>query len=280
MIYQIEQALKQYIESLEKSRLKDAVSYALLAGGKRLRPLLMLQVIEHYGLDPSLYIDSAIALEMLHTYSLVHDDLPSMDDDTLRRGKPTLHIAYDEGLAILVGDGLLTDSFLQISKQPVLSDKQKTEMIKILSLKTGNKGMVYGQVLDIESEQKQIDIQLLDQMYEYKTANLLQASLMLGAVASNQFEALPLWEKLGYHLGIYFQIQDDILEHTSTPEILGKSKSDDIREKPTYISIVGYQNALNILNYHEQQINIFMQQLEIETSEIHETILQIKKRKA
>ena len=280
MIYQIEQALKQYIESLEKSRLKDAVSYALLAGGKRLRPLLMLQVIEHYGLDPSLYIDSAIALEMLHTYSLVHDDLPSMDNDTLRRGKPTLHIAYDEGLAILVGDGLLTDCFLQISKQSFLNDKQKVEMIKTLSLKTGNKGMVYGQVLDIESEQKQIDIQLLDQMYEYKTANLLQASLMLGAVASNQFEALPLWEKLGYHLGIYFQIQDDILEHTSTPEILGKSKSDDIREKPTYISIVGYQNALNILNYHEQQINIFIQQLELETSEIHETILQIKKRKA
>ena len=280
MINQIEQALKQYIESLPKSRFKDAVSYALLAGGKRLRPLLMLQVIEHYGLDPSIYMDAAISLEMLHTYSLVHDDLPSMDDDTLRRGKPTLHIAYDEALAILVGDGLLTDSFLQISKQPVLSDKQKTEMIKILSLKTGNKGMVYGQVLDIESEQKQIDIQLLDQMYEYKTANLLQASLMLGAVASNQFETIPIWEKLGYHLGIYFQIQDDILEHTSTPEILGKSKSDDIREKPTYISIVGYQNALNVLDYHEQHINIFMQQLELETSVIHETILQIKKRKA
>ena len=279
MINQIEQALKQYIESLEKSRLKDAVSYALLAGGKRLRPLLMLQVIEHYGLDPSIYMDAAISLEMLHTYSLVHDDLPSMDDDTLRRGKPTLHIAYDEALAILVGDGLLTDSFLQISKQPVLSDKQKTEMIKILSLKTGNKGMVYGQVLDIESEQKQIDIQLLDQMYEYKTANLLQASLMLGAVASNQFETIPIWEKLGYHLGIYFQIQDDILEHTSTPEILGKSKSDDIREKPTYISIVGLKNALNVLDYHEQQINLFMKQLEIETSEIHETILKIKKRK-
>ena len=280
MINQIEQALKQYIESLEKSRLKDAVSYALLAGGKRLRPLLMLQVIEHYRLDPSMYVDAAIALEMLHTYSLVHDDLPTMDNDTLRRGKPTLHIAYDEGLAILVGDGLLTDSFLQISIQPVLSDKQKTEMIKILSLKTGNKGMVYGQVLDIESEQKQIDIQLLDKMYEYKTANLLQASLMLGAVASNQFETIPLWEKLGYHLGIYFQIQDDILEHTSTPEILGKSKSDDIREKPTYITIVGLQNALNVLDYHEQQINIFMHQLKIETSAIYETILQIKKRKA
>ena len=280
MINQIEQALKQYIESLPKSRFKDAVSYALLAGGKRLRPLLMLQVIEHYGLDPSIYMDAAIALEMLHTYSLVHDDLPSMDNDTLRRGKPTLHIAYDEGLAILVGDGLLTDCFLQISKQQFLNDKQKVEMIKTLSLKTGNKGMVYGQVLDIESEQKKIDIQLLDQMYEYKTANLLQASLMLGAVASNQFETIPLWEKLGYHLGIYFQIQDDILEHTSTPEILGKSKSDDIREKPTYISIVGYQNALNVLDYHEQHINIFMQQLELETSVIHETILQIKKRKA
>jgi len=280
MIYQIEQALKQYIESLPKSRLKDAISYALLAGGKRLRPILMLQVIENYGLDPTLYVDVAIALELLHTYSLIHDDLPSMDDDTLRRGKPTLHIAFDEGIAILAGDGLLTDSFLQISKQTHLNDKQKSEMIRVLSSKTGSNGMVYGQILDLESEHQQIEISALEQMYAYKTANLLQASLMLGAIASNQFETISLWEKLGYHLGIYFQIQDDILEHTSTPEILGKSKTDDIREKPTYVSILGLEASLETLKSHELKIEQFIHQLNIENSTLDQTFKEIKKRKA
>lgn len=280
MINQIEQALKQYIESLPKSRLKDAVSYALLAGGKRLRPLLMLQVIEHYGLDPTIYVDTAIALELLHTYSLIHDDLPSMDNDTLRRGKPTLHIAFDEGTAILAGDGLLTDSFLHISKQTLLNDKQKSEMIRVLSSKTGSNGMVYGQILDLESEHQQIEISELDQMYAFKTANLLQASLMLGAIASNQFVDLPFWEKLGYHLGIYFQIQDDILEHTSTPEILGKSKTDDIREKPTYVSILGLEASLETLKSHELKIEQFIHQLNIADSTLDQTFKQIKKRQA
>lgn len=279
MINNIISALEKYLLNLEDSTLKEATEYALLAGGKRLRPLLMLQVIEHYNLNPLDYIEAAISLELLHTYSLVHDDLPAMDDDTLRRGKPTLHIAYDEGLAILVGDGLLTDSFKQISSHPILTDSQKIKMIDVLSSKTGSKGMVYGQALDLASEKQTVSIHVLDQMYLYKTAYLLQASLMLGAIAANQFETLDLWEKLGYHLGIYFQIQDDILESTSTPEILGKSRTDELREKPTYVSLLGINASNEILRHHEKQLDIYAEKLHIKNSLIYESIDSIKKRK-
>lgn len=280
MIDKIHNALQHYIDSLESSTLKDGISYALLAGGKRIRPLLMLQVIEHYGLDPNQYVDVAIALELLHTYSLVHDDLPSMDDDTLRRGKPTLHIAFDEGLAILVGDGLLTDSFNIISKHVLLSDSQKVKIVDILSSRTGSKGMVYGQSLDLASENQHITIDALNQMYEYKTAYLLQASLMIGCVTSNHLDDLENWEKLGYHLGIYFQVQDDILEHTSSQEILGKSKTDDLRQKPTYVSLLGLPESLKQLENHERKIDFLCDKLNLNSTTLHKTIEIIKKRKA
>lgn len=279
MIPLILKALDDYIQKLETSQLKDAISYALLAGGKRLRPLLMLQVIEHYGMNPKDYLDAAISLELLHTYSLVHDDLPAMDDDTLRRGQPTLHIAFDEGLAILVGDALLTDSFHLISTHPLLTDSQKVKMIQVLSRKTGSFGMVYGQVLDLASEKKQITFETLQTMYELKTANLLQASLVMGAIVSNQIDQLPLWESLGFHLGIYFQLQDDLLEYTSTPEILGKSKTDDIREKPTCVTLLGLKESEKLLLFHEKAIDDLMNQLHLTHTTIEVTIQNIKKRK-
>lgn len=280
MIQNIILELKKYLETLEESKIKEATTYALLAGGKRLRPLLMLQVIEHYGLDALQFVDLAISLELLHTYSLIHDDLPAMDNDTLRRGKPTLHIAYDEGLAILVGDGLLTDSFHIISKHKVINDTQKVKMIEVLSSKTGLKGMVYGQFLDLDSEKQEILIHALNEMYAYKTAYLLQASLIMGAIASNQLNSLEKWEKLGYHLGIFFQIQDDILEFTSTQDILGKSKTDDLREKPTYISLLGLDQSLKILDLHEIEIEHMINELGIKDSKLYLTIQEIKKRKA
>lgn len=278
MIQQIQDALKRYIDSLEDSRLKDGISYALLNGGKRLRPLLMLQVIDHYNLNANDYVDIAIALEILHTYSLVHDDLPSMDNDSLRRGKPTLHIAFDEATAVLVGDALLTDSFSLLSTHSTLTDTQKISMIQILSTKTGSKGMVLGQDLDLESESKIVTIDILNRMYELKTANLLQASLMLGAVVSNQIQDLKLWEKLGYYLGVYFQIQDDLLEAISTPEAIGKSKSDEDRSKPTYISLVGIENTKKYIASYEKEIDTYCHLLNIRSSALLDTIEKIKKR--
>jgi geranylgeranyl diphosphate synthase type II len=280
MIDKIHNALHHYIETLEDSTLKDGISYALLAGGKRIRPLLMLQVIEHYGLDPNKYVDVAIALELLHTYSLVHDDLPSMDDDTLRRGKPTLHIAFDEATAILVGDALLTDSFHLLSKSSILSPDQKVKMIEVLSNKTGSKGMVYGQILDIESEKQNVDINHLDLMYLHKTANLIQASFMMGAIASKAYGDVLHWESLGQALGLYFQIQDDLLEFTSTPEMLGKSKSDDKREKPTYVSIKGLEQTKSMLTLLDRSILDYQKKLHINDGSLLTTLDEIKKRKA
>jgi len=280
MIDKIHNALHHYIETLKDSTLKDGISYALLAGGKRIRPLLMLQVIEHYGLDPNKYVDVAIALELLHTYSLVHDDLPSMDDDTLRRGKPTLHIAFDEATAILVGDALLTDSFHLLSKSSILSPDQKVKMIEVLSNKTGSKGMVYGQILDIESEKQTIDINHLDLMYLHKTANLIQASFMMGAIASKAYGDVLHWESLGQALGLYFQIQDDLLEFTSTPEMLGKSKSDDKREKPTYVSIKGLEQTKSMLTLLDRSILDYQKKLHINDGSLLTTLDEIKKRKA
>ncbi len=280
MINKIHDALNQYIETLEDSTLKDGISYALLAGGKRIRPLLMLQVIEHYGLDSNHYVDVAIALELLHTYSLVHDDLPSMDNDTLRRGKPTLHIAFDEATAILVGDALLTDSFNLIASSKKLSSDQKIKMIDILSKKTGSKGMVFGQILDIESEKQAIDINHLELMYIHKTANLIQASFMMGAIASNAFDDINDWADIGRSLGFYFQVQDDILEYTSTPETLGKSKSDDVREKPTYVSLKGLDQSQQFLTFLNHSILEYQKKLQITDGPLLLTLEEIKKRKA
>ena len=270
-------ALKNYIDTLPKSPLKDAIDYALLAGGKRLRPLLMLEVIQSYGIDPTPYVSASISLEMLHTYSLIHDDLPSMDNDTLRRGKPTLHIAFNEGLAILAGDALLTDSFQVITNHPFLKDKQKMELVHILSKKTGSHGMIYGQVLDLESEGMTVSIEMLNRMYEYKTANLLQASLMFGSVIASPND-ISLWETLGYELGLLFQIQDDVLEEISTVEKMGKTKTDTLREKPTYVSLIGVESANKEINRLSSSIRQTLKNLALDEQPISKLIESIIKR--
>ncbi|MGA0351463.1 MAG: polyprenyl synthetase family protein [Acholeplasmataceae bacterium] len=270
-------ALKQYIDTLPKSSLKDAIEYALLAGGKRLRPHLMLEVIEGYGLNSEPYLPVSISLEMLHTYSLIHDDLPSMDNDTLRRGKPTLHIAFNEGLAILAGDALLTDSFQVITQSNILNDVQKKTLVDILSKKTGSHGMIYGQVLDLESEGKSITLETLNKMYAYKTANLLQASLMFGAAIASPKD-ISMWETLGYELGLLFQIQDDVLEETSTIEKMGKSKTDTIRDKPTYVSLIGLEASQHEMSRLSNSMRQTLKELSLDDKPITALIESIIKR--
>src|SRR5690554_6270270 len=226
----IQLALNQYIDSLPNSPLKDAISYALLGEGKRVRPLLAFNLLQSKGMDPAPYLSALISVELIHTYSLIHDDLPAMDDDTLRRGKPTVHIKFDEATAILAGDALLTDSFYLLARSNVLSGDEKSKIIEILSKKSGSLGMVLGQIYDIESENRKITIDHLNKMYELKTSNLIQASLMIASVIIAPSD-VEKYEQLGYYIGLIYQIQDDILEHTLTTEEFGKSKSDDIRNK-------------------------------------------------
>jgi geranylgeranyl diphosphate synthase type II len=274
----IEQALQNYIDTLPQGQLKEAVSYALLAGGKRIRPLLMLDVIESFGLHPSSYVDIAVSLELIHTYSLIHDDLPAMDDDTLRRGKPTLHIAFNEGLAILAGDTLLTDAFSLITKSEALSPDQKVEMVHTLSLKAGSHGMILGQVLDLASEGQHVSLDELNTMYLLKTSRLLEASLMLGAIVSRSKD-VKTFERMGLDLGLLFQIQDDYLEYMSDPSVLGKSKSDELRDKPTYISLIGIEKTKKIILELSDRLRQTLKSLQLEQTLLSETIESILSRK-
>lgn len=267
----IENRLKAYIETLPESKLKAAMAYALLGGGKRIRPMLGMTLLESKGVDPTPYIEAFLAVEMIHTYSLIHDDLPAMDDDTLRRGKPTVHIAFDEAIAILAGDALLTDSFRLVTQNKYLSALQKVEIIDIISSKAGSTGMVFGQIKDIESEDKMITIKDLNLMYELKTANLIQASLMIAGVILSDHD-IKSYEDLGYYIGLIFQIQDDILEYTLSPEEFGKSKSDDIRNKPTYVSLLGLDKANQVLNTYVDTLNTLIESLSIKDTVIHTQI--------
>lgn len=270
----INDALKKYVLSINNPPLRDAIKYSLLAGGKRIRPILFLEVIKSYGLNHLDYIDIAISLELIHTYSLIHDDLPSMDNDSIRRGKPTLHIAYGESTAILAGDALLTDSFRLISSSLILDSNIKTKLIEVLSEKTGSNGMIMGQMLDLASEGAELPLFDLDQMYEKKTSNLIVASLVMGAIVSDE-KNIQLWSNLGFILGLLFQIQDDVLEETLSVDIIGKTKSDRIRKKPTYVSILGLnETKMHILKL-ENELKKIINKLKLFDSSLYQLILKI-----
>lgn len=227
----------------------DAMSYSVLAGGKRLRPMLMeaaYQMFDGIGQD----IDSFMAaIEMIHTYSLVHDDLPAMDNDLYRRGKKTTHAVYGEAMGILAGDALLNYAFETVADALVRcnGDMRMIRAYAVLSRKAGIYGMIGGQVVDVESEKKgqKVDQNCLDFIYRLKTGALIEASLMIGAIlAGASDEEVTFMEQAGTKLGLAFQIQDDILDVTSSLEVLGKPiGSDERNEKATYIAFEGLEKA-------------------------------------
>lgn len=227
----------------------DAMSYSVLAGGKRLRPMLMeaaYQMFDGIGQD----IDSFMAaIEMIHTYSLVHDDLPAMDNDMYRRGKKTTHAVYGEAMGILAGDALLNYAFETVADALVRcnGDMRMIRAYAVLSRKAGIYGMIGGQVVDVESEKKgqKVDQNCLDYIYRLKTGALIEASLMIGAIlAGASDEEVTFMEQAGTKLGLAFQIQDDILDVTSSLEVLGKPiGSDERNEKATYVAFEGLEKA-------------------------------------
>ena len=227
----------------------DAMSYRVLAGGKRLRPMLMeaaYQMFDGIGQD----IDSFMAaIEMIHTYSLVHDDLPAMDNDMYRRGKKTTHAVYGEAMGILAGDALLNYAFETVADALVRcnGDMRMIRAYAVLSRKAGIYGMIGGQVVDVESEKKgqKVDQNCLDFIYRLKTGALIEASLMIGAIlAGASDEEVTFMEQAGTKLGLAFQIQDDILDVTSSLEVLGKPiGSDERNEKATYVAFEGLEKA-------------------------------------
>ena len=245
----IEQSLALHLsidtKELYSSKLIEAMHYSTLNGGKRLRAMFVYAAGEVLGADPKLLDYPASAVEMIHAYSLVHDDMPVMDNDDLRRGKPTCHKAYGEATALLTGDALQSLAFETLCKGP-LSSQQQISMIKVLASYSGVKGMAGGQAIDLESVGQGLTVNELQQMHELKTGALIQASLQMGALASQAVteKILQQFAKYGAYLGLAFQVHDDVLDVTSDTNTLGKTQGADIAlDKPTYPALVGLEAA-------------------------------------
>ncbi|MGM0418566.1 MAG: polyprenyl synthetase family protein [Thermodesulfobacteriota bacterium] len=223
-----------------------AASYSLMAGGKRLRPVLCLAAEEICNSSQMLSMNCACAIEMIHTYSLIHDDLPAMDNDDLRRGKPTCHVKFGEAAAILAGDALLTKAFEILADQD-LKPEITLETIKIISSASGDKGMISGQIKDIEAETKIVNISELEQIHMEKTGALIRASLKSGAViAGSDEKGINHLDEYGKLIGLAFQVTDDILNVTGNPEVMGKAAgSDSDMNKATYPALIGLENSKN-----------------------------------
>ncbi len=221
----------------------EAMRYSIFAGGKRLRPVFCLAAAEACGGEISAALPPACAVELMHTYSLVHDDLPAMDDDDLRRGRPTCHKVYGEGMAVLCGDALLTEAFIVLAQTPFSKRYGTRDFISELAETGGSKKLIGGQVMDLEGEGKKLTQDDLVRIHEAKTAALLTTSLRLGAMTANATaEQLDALTRFGYALGLAFQVIDDILDVTQSTEILGKTAGkDEAVEKSTYPSILGLE---------------------------------------
>lgn len=251
---EFETYLKEVVLEKLPSRTKEAMCYSLMNGGKRVRPQLLFAALQHYGMDPKDGFACACAIEMIHTYSLIHDDLPAMDNDDFRRGKPSCHKAYDEACAILAGDGLLTKAFEVVLRTPC-SDTNKVKLVEALSSYSGIDGMIYGQELDIQSENDpHATLDTLLKIDEYKTAKLLTLPLVCAAIIANKHEDIEIMKKIGYDLGVQFQIQDDILDVTKTSEELGKSASDQENNKTTAVTILGLNKAKEMVKELQEDL--------------------------
>ncbi|MCJ1908840.1 polyprenyl synthetase family protein [Planococcus ruber] len=260
----IQQELSSLIQELNiPASLKDSMDYSLQAGGKRIRPILLLAVVQELGGSHPDALKVAAAIEMIHTYSLIHDDLPSMDNDDLRRGMPTNHKVYGEAVAILAGDALLTYSFGIVARLQHVSSDDKIRLIDLMSVSAGAEGMVGGQVLDIEGEEKKLTLAELEQVHRLKTGALLTFSIVAGAILGGATpEQMVALSKFGEHIGLAFQIQDDILDVTGTSQELGKTAGkDESSEKSTYPGLLTLPKAKEKLDYHASEALAAIQSL-------------------
>jgi geranylgeranyl diphosphate synthase type II len=255
---EIEDLIKKYLPKEEgcQKTIMEAMNYSVLAGGKRLRPLLMAETFKLFGgQDRALIEPFMAAMEMIHTYSLVHDDLPAMDNDEYRRGRKTTHVVFGEAMGILAGDGLLNyafetastafDRITGTSEEKVSAYQRAAKAMQVLSAKAGIYGMIGGQVIDIEEYKGTVSRERLDLMYQLKTGALIEASMMIGAIIAGAGEKeIKKIERIADAVGLAFQIKDDILDVTSTPEVLGKPiHSDEKNDKTTYVTIMDLEKA-------------------------------------
>jgi geranylgeranyl diphosphate synthase type II len=249
-VLEIEEILKKYLPEKNgyQKVIMEAMEYSVLAGGKRLRPMLMQETFRLFGGEGDLVEPFMAAIEMIHTYSLVHDDLPAMDNDDYRRGRKTTHVVYGEAMGILAGDALLNYAFETATKTFTMHPEKSLQIgkaLQVLAGKAGIYGMIGGQVVDVESAGNLVSKEVLDFIYELKTSALIESSMMIGAILAGADTAtIKDMEIIAKNVGIAFQIQDDILDVTSTAEVLGKPiMSDEKNEKTTYVTLVGLEKA-------------------------------------
>jgi geranylgeranyl diphosphate synthase, type II len=249
------ESLNQTLNNISESFVKDAMQYALLSEGKRLRPFLV-YCVSNKDIDDAILLEVAISIEMIHTYSLVHDDLPAMDNDDYRRGRLTTHKAFDEATAILAGDALLTYTFSKLSKLNI-SPEDKLELISIIADASGADGMILGQAQDMINDiNADLSIEELYKLYTNKTGKLFAAALKMGNVLAGKPVDQELFDSIGHKLGIVFQIQDDYLEKTSKFETLGKSiTSDSVNNKNTIVLRLGLEKSKQLINDLFDELN-------------------------
>lgn len=237
-----DQKLDEHLPPITQAphRMHEAMRYSMFAGGKRLRPGLAMAAFEAFGGagDQIFFVTSA--LEMVHTFSLIHDDLPCMDDDDFRRGRPTCHRAFDEATAVLAGDALCIHAY------ELLARTGKVEVIATLALSLGTSGMIGGQIVDIESEGKSVDLATVDFIHNRKTAALIEASLVMGAQVANAPQSeVNLLQEYGHKIGLAFQVVDDVLDLTASTEQLGKDAGSDLEKgKATYPALLGIEESM------------------------------------
>lgn len=243
-----EQALAQCLPAADHApgRLHDAMRYSVLGGGKRIRPLLC-HAAGALAAAPAERLDvAACAVELIHAYSLVHDDMPCMDDDALRRGKPTCHVEYDEATALLVGDSLQSLAFQVLAEAPCEDARRQLDMVRILARAAGSRGMAGGQAIDLAAVGQSLSLAELEFMHIHKTGALIRASVLLGALCGSALpaEQVDSLDRYGKYAGLLFQVVDDILDCEASTATLGKTAGKDAaRNKPTYVSVLGTKRA-------------------------------------
>ena len=278
---QIENIIKKYLPEEEgyQKQVIEAMNYSFLAGGKRLRPMLMLETYRMFGGKSEVIEPFMAAIEMIHTYSLIHDDLPAMDNDEYRRGRKTTHIVYGEAMAILAGDGLL--NFAYETALTALQTEQTPNVAKallVLSQKAGIYGMVGGQTVDVETDQTQsVTRDQLDFIYKLKTSALIEASMLIGAILAGATKSeQKIIEEAASEIGLAFQIQDDILDVTSTEEVLGKPiHSDEKNQKTTYVTLLGIEQAQKKVEELSNEAIALLHQFTGENAYLEQLLIQL-----
>ena len=268
--------IDNYLDNLRPCLITDAMKYSL-QGGKRFRPRIIFAILKGFGIAEEVGYDSALALEMIQTYSLIHDDLPAMDNDDMRRGKPSLHKAFREDIAILTGDQRLTDSFNVISESQSYDDVIKVNIIKTISKYAGKDGMIYGQLLDVTSNNQDIDKELLYNIQDNKTSGLFKIACLIPMYIA-KIDREEYYTKLGSLIGIIFQNQDDLFDQIKTEEEMGKDLSDIDNDKLTALSIYSIDELKQIIEHQFNELENHLKDADFDSQYLESILTKLKTR--